>query len=364
MNPFTVRYKPEYFCDREAELQLLKTNFVNGLNTLVHSPRRMGKTAMIRHLFTSLGNKKKYDTIYVDLFATLSMKDLIRKLSEKILEKYHQKNLFQGLTKILKGLRPVLTLSVDGTPQLSLDIRENEYENTLQNLFAYLESKNKKILIAFDEFQEIANYNEKAEAILRTHMQVLNNIYFIFSGSTNHLLHEMFYSVKRPFYQSSEVLVLGKIDRTIYWDFINNAFADCSKIVEPEALEYILDFTETYTYYTQVICNMLFYRTEKKLTYKETYELINLYLDSRKLDYQNILSLLPDNQKKITIAIAKEGLVSMPTSMDFLLKYNLPAVSSSSQAVNVLSKKEIIFQRQEGYVVYDVFFRRFLEKYY
>jgi len=108
----------------------------------------------------------------------------------------------------------------------------------------------------------------------------------------------------------------------------------------------------------------LFYRTEELLDYTYANELITNYLESRKLDYQSLLSLLPSNQQKLVIAIAKEGKVSKPTAVDFIMKYSLPSLSSSLQAVKVLAQKEIIYKTNEGYVVYDVFFRRFLEKYY
>ena len=245
-----------------------------------------------------------------------------------------------------------------------MSINETQQNSTLSELFKYLESRKKKIVIAFDEFQEIANYPEKAEAILRTHIQGLNNIQFIFSGSSNHLLQQMFFSAKRPFYQSVDVLVLEKINHKIYSNFIVELFEDFDKKVSDEAVSHLLNFSDDYTYYTQAICNQAFSKTEKELTYEEAISVTTTFIESRKADYQNLIRLLPENQKKVAIAIAKEEEVKMPTSIGFIIENKLPSISSTSQALKALVNKEIVYETNEGYIVYDVFFKRFLQKYY
>lgn len=363
-NPFSLYYNPDYFCDRETETTQLTDNYTNGLNTLVHSPRRIGKTALILHTFHRLEQRKLCDTFYIDLFATSQIQDLIEILTKKVLEKYHSQNLLHGIRSLLKGINASLTFSPDGTPSVGLNIHEKQFDSTFTRVFDYLENRKKPVLIAFDEFQEVAGYPEKAEAILRTHIQHLSNVKFIFSGSTSHLLQEMFLGAKRPFYQSAEVLVLDKIDKLKYSEFIATTFEKNGKKITQEAIEYILDFTDVYTYYTQLICNQCFYNTTQSLDVGQTREIINNYLESRKIDYLNILNMLSENQKKVVIAIAKDGYVEKPGAIEFIRRNKLPAVSSSLQALKTLTDKEIIYKTLMGYKVYDVFFERFLEKYF
>lgn len=364
MNPFVLRYNPEYFCDREDELDLLKANAANGRNTLVHSPRRLGKSAMIMHLFTQLEKEKHFDTIYVDLFATFDLNEFIRELGEAILRKYYLKNLLEGVKKLFSGLRATVSFSPDGTPQLGLGLDESQKNIGLRELFNFLEKRSKPVIVAFDEFQEVATYPEKAEALMRSLIQQLKNVVFIYSGSSNHILQNMFFGAKQPFFQSSDSMVLGKIDRAKYASFIDLCFSREGKKISRSAIEYFLDFSETHTYYTQLICNQAFYKSEKKLDYEEAVIIAQNYIETRKLDYADILNLMAENQRKLIKAIAKEGVVGKPTSIDFLIKHKLPSASSSLQAVKVLAEKEMLFKTPEGYKVYDVFFRRFLEKYY
>lgn len=364
MNPFSTNYDANYFCDRQKEIDQLKSNIDNGLNTLLHSPRRLGKTALIFHLFHELEKSKSADTIYIDLFSSTNMEDLIRLLAEKILKKYHKLNLLKGVSSLLKGLMATISFNSEGTPQLSLNIQENQYKQSLEQLFAFLEQQKRKVVIAFDEFQEVGSYPEKAEAELRSHLQYLKNTKFIFSGSSSHLLQAMFQSPKRPFYQSTETILLNKIESQVYETFIKNCFVKFEKEIEKDAIHKLLNFTQCYTYYTQVIANHCFAKTEKKLTESDVSTIIVEFLESRKLDYYNLYSLLSTNQRKLAVAIAKEELVKQPTSMEFLIKHGLPSLSSTSQAVNSLAQKEMIYKSEIGYFVYDVFFMRFLQKWY
>jgi hypothetical protein len=174
----------------------------------------------------------------------------------------------------------------------------------------------------------------------------------------------MFLGAKRPFYQSAEVMVLDKIERTVYSEFITDTFGKNRKKINQDAVDYILDFTDNYTYYTQLTCNQCFFNSDIILDIDQTRQIIQEYLESRKVDYLNILNMLSENQKKMVIAIAKDGLVEKPSAMEFLQRNKLPSASSSLQALKTLNDKEIIYKTLTGYKVYDVFFERFLEKYF
>ena len=123
-------------------------------------------------------------------------------------------------------------------------------------------------------------------------------------------------------------------------------------------------FSEVYTYYTQICSNQCFSKTKKRLTANDAKKILDEYLESRKADYIQLINLLPANQKKLAIAVAKEGEVAQPTSLDFIMKYNLPAVSSTLQSVKSLADKEIVYHHNGKYIIYDVFFKQFLVRYY
>ena len=364
MNPFSMKYHPDFFCDREQELQLLTDNALNGRNTLIHSPRRLGKSALILHLFHQMEKEKRFETLYVDLFAAANLHDLIREFGEALLRKYYVKNLLEGVRNLFSGIQATISFSPDGSPKLGISTVEGQGSTDLAGLFDFLENRKKPVIVAFDEFQEIADFPEKAEALLRSFAQQLNNVSFIYSGSSNHVLRDMFFGTRQPFFQSADSMVLDKIATADYAAFIGHCFRTGKKKITPDAVDYLLDFSEGHTYYTQLICNESYYKSAHALNRDEAYGIANNYLETRKADYAGILNLLPENQKKVIKAIAREGRVQQPTSIDFLIRHNLPSTSSTLQAVKALEEKEMIYKTANGYKVYDVFFRRFLEKYF
>jgi len=363
MNPFLLQYHSENFCDRVEEIEKLYNNVSNGINTVVYSPRRIGKTAMIMHFFHQIERSREFETIYVDLFATRNLEDLINKLAREILNKYYKKNILDGIKTALKGLHANLSFSDDGIPQLSIGVGQGQAQHTLEKLFNYLENRNKPVVLAFDEFQEIAKYPERADASLRTIIQHLHNVRCIYSGSTMHMLTDMFFSPNKPFYQSSASLVVNKIDYDVYLTFVISQFTKGGKKITKPAAKYLLDFTEHYTFYSQMICNVAFYKTVNRLETGDAKVIVKDFLESRKLDYYNIYNLLSENQKKVLIAIAKEDKITKPTSIDFLMKHRLPSASSTLQAVNALVDKEIIYKNLGEFTVYDVFLKRFVQAY-
>lgn len=140
--------------------------------------------------------------------------------------------------------------ALSGVPQFQINYQnEPEKIQTLYSLFDILNSVEKPVLLAIDEFQQIRNYpEENMEALLRTHIQTLSNVNFIFCGSKRHLMLDIFANERAPFYRSTEFLALDKISEQSYSDFINRQFASDSRTITPEAIEYILEWTRRHTY--------------------------------------------------------------------------------------------------------------------
>ena len=222
-NPFLMAgyYSPEFFCDRETETSAILGALHNGRNVTLISPRRMGKTGLIRHAFYRLKEQEPdIVTLYMDIYSTQSMGDFVRLFANTVLGKLDtapQKALSR-IGQFIRSCRPVFTFDeLTGIPKVTIDVAPQEEESTLKEIFDYLGSSEKRCYIAIDEFQQIAEYPEKGiEALLRSYIQFLPNVNFIFAGSKQHLMQEMFMSSKRPFYQSTQLLTIGSINREAY----------------------------------------------------------------------------------------------------------------------------------------------------
>ena len=171
MNPFLITgyAAPKYFCDRVSETNAILDTLQNGRNITLTSPRRLGKTGLIKHIFYQL-KKQGATVIYIDLYPTESLNDFTQAFASAVLGQLDS-NPIKALKKIatvIKGLRPYLTVDpATNQPKVGLDIAIGTETSTLDQVFNYLKRSEKQCYIAFDEFQQIANYPEKnIEAII------------------------------------------------------------------------------------------------------------------------------------------------------------------------------------------------------
>jgi hypothetical protein len=371
-NPFvSVGYvSKDYFCDREYEQKVLRSNIENSQNTVLISMRRLGKSALIYRLFESL-ERKKYICLYVDMFATQSLKDFIEALSAAIFRRFPPKKSWgTKFLDFIKNFRPVLSYdSLTGQPEVHFEFAQaSEYSHTLQSLLQFLDAQDHPVALAIDEFQQLAYYPEtNAEAVLRTIIQTLKNTSFIFSGSKKHLMLEMFNTAKRPFFSSAQMLGLSEISDEKYRLFIRKKMEDNARKIDPDALDFILAWTLRHTYYTQAVCNSVFACAEKHITLDVAKQVCSEQLDQQQQTYIQYRNLLSPIQWRLLIAIAKEEKVAELQAQKFLRKYQLSA-SSTKKALDALLEKEMVCTIDETsktyYRVYNVFLLRWLERHY
>ena len=359
MNPFIISsYKgPDFFCDREKETGQLVDAIANDRNMVITSLRRMGKTGLIRHVFNELNKGREYYLFYIDIDHTDSLNDFVNKLANSLL-RIPKRSFYERALDFLKQFRPVITFN-PVTNQPEVDFRHDgarQDEVNIESLFAYIDKLNRKVIIAVDEFQRITSYeNERVEAFLRTHIQHLNNVRFIFSGSSRQLLQAMFSDHSRPFYQSAGFMELGRLDKSAYTDFVDHHFSITGREINKNDIGSCIDWSDNHTFYMQYLFNMIWGSGIKKVSDDDINEVMEEILQSRDALYTNYRKLLTSNQFQLLKAIALEKVVEHPNSMDFIRSHSLGSISTVSSALKVLIDKELIYYENGQYKLYDVF---------
>lgn len=366
--PISGYYGPAYFCDREAETQQLINNLESGQSTVLAAIRRMGKTGLIKHLGHHL--PKKWKLVYVDILFTENRSQLLNSLINGVALAIPEKqSIGKKVWTFLKSLRPVISYdSLTGQPQLSINLQAEASAQGLNNLFQMLETLPNPIVIAIDEFQQILHYPEaNNDAWLRSIIQPLKNVHFIYSGSQQHLMNEIFTNPSRPFYRSTSFLNLERIEKPVYADFIQQTLKKHGRQMEQEALNELLDFTRLHTYYVQLLMSRCFIRKEKKLSTASWKEEAAKLLVEQQHIFFGYRDMLSKGQWKLLKAIAAEGFVEEPTASHFLQKHALGSSASVLRALAALQKKEMIYynfspQGKKYYGVYDLLFERWIQK--
>ena len=372
-NPFVVtgKIEPEYFCDRVTESARLVKSVTNGNNMVIISPRRMGKTGLIQFCYDKPEIADEYYTFFIDILHTSSLREftylLGREIYETLLPRSRKMaNLFIQTIKSISGKFGFDPIT--GMPTFNVELGDiDRPEYTLDEIFQYLAHADKPCIVAIDEFQQIAKYPEKnIEAQLRTHIQKLRNCNFIFAGSERHMMQEMFTSVARPFYHSADMLELKAIVPEIYIPFIAGHFEKRNRRIASADVERVYNLFKGHTYYVQKTFNEAFADTPEgeECTLETLRSAIDNIVASNDTIFREILSNIPEKQKELLYAIAKEGEAERITSAAFIKRHSLASASSVQSAMKKLLEKDIITEINKVFSVTDKLFAMWMNGLY
>ncbi|MCI7015925.1 MAG: AAA family ATPase [Prevotella sp.] len=324
-NPFVIYgYKgAEYFCDRQKETETIMRALHNERNVALISPRRIGKTGLIHHAFAQITNEHPdIRCFYMDINATRNLQQFVELFAKTF----------------------------------SITVSNEQKEESLKHVLDYLKDSDKRIYVAIDEFQQISEYPEKnVEALLRSHIQFIPNVVFVFAGSKQHIMAEMFTSAKRPFYQSSQMLSLSPIDKKVYCEFANNLMEKKCMKLSADVFGYVYDVVDGQTWYVQHILNRL-YDIGGEIDIRLVNDTIMTSVMEQEVAFLNYYESLTYNQSQLLLAIARDKAVESVLSQDFIHRHSLPASSSVSLALKALIEREFVYKYNGKFIIYDRFF--------
>jgi len=366
-NPFilTGYVNEKYFCNRNNEFKILSEHFDNERNVVLFSWRRLGKTALLKH-FEHLLKKKNKDTvsIYVDFLGANDMPSAIKMLTQAVYENcgHISKKGILPFQKLLGMLGIEMSFdAISGAPKFNLGLRTYyPSDKSLDEIGLFLREMNKKVLIILDEFQQITLFPEKnGEAIIRGWVQNFPEIRFIFSGSHRHMMQSMFISKSRPFYRSTQLLLLNPIPLDEYRSFIKKHFKTAKKAIDDTVIDAIYMWSRQQTYCVQLLCNKLYSKYEN-IQLKHLPAIFSEIIEQESVFFSGYTKLLTRTQWLVLKAVAMEEPLSNPYAKEFSSKYNL-ATSSVNTSLKKLINAEIVVEDDGKYYVHDVVLARWLQ---
>ena len=372
-NPFIVtgKIESEYFCDRVQESARLVKSITNGNNMVIISPRRMGKTGLIQFCYDKPEIANEYYTFFIDILHTSSLREFTYLLGREIYETLlpRSRKMSDLFIRTLKSISGKFGFDpITSTPTFNVELGDiDRPEYTLNEIFRYLTDADKPCVVAIDEFQQIAKYPEKnIEALLRTHIQKLHNSHFIFAGSERHMMQEMFTSAARPFYHSADILELKAIGPEIYIPFIVGHFEKRNRRIATENVGKVYDLFKGHTDYIQKTFNEAFADTPEgeECSLETIRAAIDNMVASNDTIFREILSNIPEKQKELLYAIAKDGEASRITSAEFIKRHSLTSASSVQSAMKKLLEKDIITEINKVFSVTDKLFAMWMNLLY
>jgi len=344
------------FYDRKEERKKLKQNIEHTTHTVIIAPRRFGKTS----LMTQVLYENKIDHIWVD-FMTITNKEemqtkLLQKISEMIVKIAPATEKLKILAlKYFGKLKPEIMLSLPGVA-LTLHPGKFSKDNVIDaliNLDKLAKDSNKRIVVVFDEFQEILKIDENAtlQGSVRHAAERATNITYLFSGSKHRPLRHIFNGKENPLYALCDVMELQKIADQDYVEYINKAAIEkWGAPINDDVLTNILSYSDRYPRYINALCGAL-WASDQTPTFKLVAKLWESYIFSKKTDITEDLSGLTLNQRRLL-----QHLCFDPTK-ELYSKETLAVLkmsqSSVQRAVNILLEKDFIVEKNGIYSVLD-----------
>ena len=371
-NPFTLKVIPpdSAFCDRDRELEELSSHIRNRENVVLFSPRRYGKTSLIRRLQSGLSRQKAF-TIYADFFMVTSLEDLATRIAGSVYGVLHQREslLEKGarFLKIFRSFRPVFKPSADGNMTLSVEVSSPSLggadllEKVMKELGDFVRQEKKVCHIAFDEFQELKELKDEAvEGILRRHIQEHQASYF-FVGSRRRILLEMFNQRSRPFYQSAIMYPLKPLPHEELATFLVQQFKGGGKGCSRKLAKEISERVCQYPYYAQLLAYNVFEisgRTVKEEDIEIGFEKL---LASERYGYEALVQGLTGPQIALLKALAGDP-HSQILSAEYMGRHRL-SIGGIQYARKKLEALGLIEKQDDIWQVVDPVFAAWLATY-
>ncbi len=335
-------------------------------NVLLYSHRRTGKSSLIKQVLLNLKqHSPEIRGLHIDLYGTTSEQELITRV-------FQQLNVLETNTdKFLKLLKNSIDkfsfqISIDsGTnaPTITPTFKPADEKLVLKNLMDLIKkfSDKRKLVIAFDEFQEVAKYTnaDSFEKQLRSFVQQHSNVCYIFSGSQQHLLTSMFQSQNRAFYQQAASYPLKKINTEDYIPWMKKLFGSGNLSVTEPNLRKIVEQFENHPMYIQLFCFFLWQELRHNLWSKDTINKIERSMINQKhLEYQTLWDNLSINQKKtLKLVLINDG--QNLFSAKALNIVNIKTASIVTRCLKTLSEKEILVKNGK-YIIQDILLQKWI----
>lgn len=357
-NPFSYFSiaEDEAFCNRAKEQDTLIKNAKTSQNLVLYAHRRMGKTSFIHQVIKRLEKARpKVQVIYIDLYGTVSEIDFIKTLYGGISRLEPN---FNKLLKMLVGVRASFYIDPEtNAPSVSVSMQPSEVQQYLEMAMKILTdySKKRKLMVVFDEIQEVSKYENAVafEKRLRSHIQLQNNICYVFSGSHRRIMTQMFSSADRAFYQMAGHMTLDPISKSDYLKWAKDLFKKGSRPLDEDIIFNIVDRCESQPMPIQQFLYELWDARQVGIGTVESIE--QVILRSRKDTFMTIWDSLSVNHKKMLQLVARTDGKKV-FALDNLVEAGIKSPSAAQKSLLYLVDHQIL-TKNGGYKFQDVMFK-------
>ncbi len=369
-NPFVFGKAAEgaFFTDRTEDAKRLTANLTHGINTILISPRRWGKTSLVKKILPEF-DKTRIQPVFIDIFQCKSEYDFYHVFATAVIKQTSSKleEWVEMAKAFLSNISPKFSFGSDPMNDFSLSFEWNPREDTAIDILQLPEKiaqkKNIHIVVCLDEFQQVADFVDsvKFQKKLRSVWQHQQNVTYCMFGSKKHLMENIFNDKSMPFYKFGDMMFLKKIPAEEWVPFICSKFQDTGKSITAEQAAKICEATENLSSYVQHLSWVVWYKSDEVVTDNNITTAIDDLLEQNKVFFQREVEQVSELQLNFLRALA-DGVSTGFSRKDIIKKYRLESSANVQSVKKALLKKDLIDVDGQEITFNDSLFKLWLKR--
>ena len=370
INPFVFgkAAEGEYFTDRQEDARRLNANLTHGINTILISPRRWGKTSLVKKVISEISNPS-IRPIYIDIFQCKSENEFYHAFASTIIKQTSSKleEWAEMAKTFLSRVSPKFSFGPDPMSDFSMSFDWNPKDDSdldiLQLPEKIAQKKNIRLVICLDEFQQIGDFPDsiKFQKKLRSAWQHQQHVTYCMFGSKKHLMEQFFNDKSMPFFKFGDMMFLKKIPTSEWVPFICDKFKETGKVITMEQATKICDITDNLSSYVQHLAWIIWYKSGKVVTNEDIDSAVNDLLEQNRIFFQREVEQLSELQMNFLRAVAS-GITTGHSSKEVIKKYRLESSANVNAIKKALLKKDIIDIEGQTVTINDSLFKLWINR--
>ena len=356
------------FTDRELETKRLQLNFENGMNSILISPRRIGKTSLVKKVKSLTENQERI-VVFMDIYKCRSEYEFYEKFASSVIQATSTKmdQMVRTAKEFIMSITPRITYSQDPGTEYTLSLGITPKMNTPEEILDLPErialKKGIQMVVCIDEFQQIGEMPDSltVQKTIRSVWQHHRNVCYCLFGSKQHLMNNLFYSRKMPFYQFGDMFFLKKIPTEKWVPFITSRFKDAGKQISEKLAERICQTVDNYSSYVQQLAWNVLVVSDSIVTEQSFQEGLEATFAQVTPFFVELTANLTTYQMNLLRAICS-GFHEDFGKKDVTSHYDLGSRSNLVKLKKALIEREIIEQTEDGLFISDPLFERWFKQ--
>ncbi len=357
------------FNNRRKELARLKGNMAGGINTILISPRRWGKSSLVEQAALELRAERKNARVAIlDMFTCGTFEEFLENLTKAVLEATSNgwEEQVRNAKTFFKAIMPKISIGTELEGQVSLGFDWKEARKHAGDILDMAErvakAKKLRLVICIDEFQNMKGWHDdlRTQKLMRAHWQRHKHVTYVLYGSKRHMMADLFDSSGMPFYRFGDLLWLERIGLEHWTAFLQERFKSTGKSIAPELASALASTMKCHSWYVQQMAHFTWEHTRKRAERESLEHALDLVLDANTPFYQLTCERISLTGINLLKAVAS-GETKL-TSMDVMHDYRLGTPRNVQKAREVLEANDVIERTKAGWDFLDpgfeLWFRR------